>query len=84
MAENEGKVRTFLIGLIRLYQELISPWLGPRCRFYPSCSEYAIQALRAYGIVKGLMLAVRRLVRCHPLNPGGFDPVPDRVYKTRP
>jgi len=62
--------------LIRLYQRGISPLLGPRCRFYPSCSQYALEALDTHGLLRGLWLALRRLARCHPLNPGGFDPVP--------
>ena len=65
----------FLV-VIKLYQYLISPVLGPSCRFYPSCSEYACQAFERYGPVKGLLLAVKRLLRCHPFNPGGVDPVP--------
>lgn len=66
------------IFLIRLYQRLISPLLGPRCRFHPSCSRYAIEAFRRHGSLRGGWLTARRLCRCHPLNPGGFDPVPDR------
>jgi putative membrane protein insertion efficiency factor len=65
----------FLV-LIKLYQYLISPVLGPSCRFYPSCSEYAYHAFKRYGLAKGLLLAVKRLLRCHPFNPGGVDPVP--------
>jgi uncharacterized protein len=61
---------------IRLYQLLISPLLGPRCRFYPSCSAYAVEALQRHGAVRGSWLALRRLGRCHPWNPGGPDPVP--------
>lgn len=61
---------------INLYQLLIRPLLGPRCRFYPSCSEYAKEAIQTHGIVKGIYYAARRLLRCHPLNPGGVDPVP--------
>jgi putative membrane protein insertion efficiency factor len=63
---------------IRAYQLLVSPLLGPRCRFYPSCSAYAVQALRTHGPLRGTLLAVRRLLRCHPWNPGGIDPVPPR------
>lgn len=70
-----GKV---LIYLIRGYQRFISPLLGPRCRFYPSCSSYAIQAVERFGPLKGSALAVHRICRCHPLNPGGIDPVPDK------
>jgi putative membrane protein insertion efficiency factor len=61
---------------IRLYQLLVSPLLGPRCRFYPSCSAYAVEALQRHGALRGSWLAVRRLGRCHPWNPGGPDPVP--------
>jgi putative membrane protein insertion efficiency factor len=61
---------------IRLYQRLISPLLGPRCRFHPSCSVYAADAILTHGVLRGLYLAVRRLVRCHPWNPGGVDRVP--------
>ena len=62
--------------LVRGYQLIISPWLAPRCRFFPSCSCYAIEALQGHGIFHGLWLTVRRLGRCHPFNPGGHDPVP--------
>lgn len=65
-----------LIGLIRLYKYLVSPYLGNRCRFDPSCSEYAVEALKRHGAVRGLWLALRRVSRCHPWHEGGFDPVP--------
>lgn len=65
-----------LIGLIRAYQMLISPMRPPVCRFYPSCSSYAVTAIERFGLVKGSRLALRRLVRCHPWNPGGVDHVP--------
>jgi putative membrane protein insertion efficiency factor len=65
-----------LVAPIRAYQLLVSPLLGPRCRFYPSCSSYAVQALRTHGPLRGTLLAARRLLRCHPWNPGGLDPVP--------
>ena len=61
---------------IRAYQLLVSPLLGPRCRFYPSCSSYALEAIRAHGPLRGTWLAGRRLLRCHPWNAGGLDPVP--------
>ncbi|TXH05645.1 MAG: membrane protein insertion efficiency factor YidD [Nevskiaceae bacterium] len=67
-----------LIFLIRLYQRLLSPLLGPRCRFHPSCSQYAAEAIERFGPWRGGWLALRRLSRCHPLNPGGIDPVPDK------
>ena len=63
-----------LIALIRLYQKAISPLLRPSCRFYPSCSEYAAQAVTKYGPVMGLLEATWRILRCNPLNPGGIDP----------
>lgn len=68
--------RTVLIGFIRGYQLLLSPILPASCRFYPSCSEYTRQAVLKYGAVRGSWLGARRLVRCHPFNPGGYDPVP--------
>ncbi len=68
--------RTFGVGLIRFYQRWVSPYTPASCRFYPSCSEYAAEAISRYGVVWGGWLAVRRLLRCHPLHPGGYDPVP--------
>lgn len=65
-----------LVLLVRGYQLLISPLLGPRCRFQPSCSQYAIEALRTHGALKGSWLTLMRIGRCHPLHPGGYDPVP--------
>lgn len=69
---------TLLVGPIRLYQRTLSPLLGPRCRFHPSCSHYAIEAIERFGAARGTALALRRIVRCHPLNTGGYDPVPER------
>jgi putative membrane protein insertion efficiency factor len=68
--------RRLLASLIRGYQLVISPALPPSCRFTPSCSQYALEAVTRYGALKGTWLAARRLVRCHPFHPGGFDPVP--------
>ncbi|MEJ2098028.1 MAG: membrane protein insertion efficiency factor YidD [Deltaproteobacteria bacterium] len=65
-----------LLVLIKGYQFIISPVLGPACRFTPSCSEYAYQAILRYGAVKGLIFSVKRILKCHPFHPGGFDPVP--------
>lgn len=67
-----------LLGLLWLYQHLISPMTPPTCRFYPSCSQYAVIAIRRHGALKGSWLAVRRVGRCHPWNPGGVDDVPPR------
>jgi hypothetical protein len=67
--------QVFLV-LIRLYQKSISRLLPSSCRFYPSCSEYTFQAIEKYGILKGGWMGVRRIGRCHPFHPGGFDPVP--------
>ena len=69
---------------IRAYQLLVSPLLGPRCRFYPSCSTYAVEALRVHGPLRGTWLTARRLLRCHPWNPGGLDPVPPTSRPERP
>jgi putative membrane protein insertion efficiency factor len=63
------------ITLIRAYQILISPFLPGSCRFYPTCSEYTLTAIRQYGAAKGVFLGIRRLLRCHPFHPGGYDPV---------
>jgi putative membrane protein insertion efficiency factor len=68
--------RRLLAALIRVYQRVISPALPPACRFMPTCSQYALEAITRYGALRGSWLAVRRLVRCHPFHPGGFDPVP--------
>jgi len=62
--------------LIRLYQRWVSPCLPPSCRFFPSCSEYAAQAVTRHGLFRGSWLALRRLLRCHPFHSGGYDPVP--------
>ncbi len=71
-------VRRFLMLLIRAYQLAISPLLGPRCRFYPSCSCYAHEAIERHGPALGLWLAIKRILRCHPFTPGGYDPVPEK------
>jgi len=65
-----------LIWLVRAYQLLLSPFLPPSCRFYPTCSHYALEALQKHGAFRGFWLALRRISRCHPWHPGGHDPVP--------
>ncbi len=67
-----GKI---LVMLVRIYQIFISPLTAPSCRFYPTCSEYAITAVKRYGPFKGTYMGIRRILRCNPWNPGGYDPV---------
>ena len=69
-------MKTLLVWFLRGYQLLLSPLLGQKCRFYPTCSNYAIEALRVHGAARGSLLAARRVCRCHPWNPGGVDFVP--------
>jgi uncharacterized protein len=68
-------MRKIITGPIRVYQKIISPLLPPSCRFYPTCSEYAVQAVNKYGIIKGTFKAVYRILRCNPFNKGGYDPI---------
>jgi len=70
------------LGLIRFYQKFISPILPPSCRFYPSCSNYTYEAIKIHGFFRGSWLGMRRISRCHPFNPGGYDPVPPKKEKT--
>ncbi|WP_323922106.1 membrane protein insertion efficiency factor YidD [Aeromonas caviae] len=76
MAHSVTPLQWVAIKLIRLYQLIISPLLGPRCRFTPTCSQFAIEAIRLHGFIKGVWLASKRLLKCHPLSKGGYDPVP--------
>ena len=77
-------LRRIAILPIRAYQLLLSPMVGQRCKYYPSCSEYAAQAIQRYGILRGLVLAGWRLLRCNPWSRGGFDPVEEqRLFKPR-
>ena len=71
-----GAVRALLLGLIRLYQLTLSPWLGRQCRYEPTCSSYAAEALERFGVCRGVWLAAKRLGRCHPWGRSGYDPVP--------
>lgn len=79
-------IARLLVGGVRFYQLRLSPLKGaPTCRFTPTCSEYAVQALARHGAIRGSWLALRRIARCHPLHPGGFDPVPElRAREDRP
>jgi putative membrane protein insertion efficiency factor len=72
-------MRRVLQNLIRGYQLIVSPHLGPRCRFHPTCSHYALEAIGRHGAARGSWLAVRRIGRCHPWHPGGYDPVPESL-----
>lgn len=71
---NRGLTKSFIF-FIRAYQKYISPLKGPTCRFYPTCSQYSIEALKKYGVVKGSYLSIRRILKCHPFHPGGYDPL---------
>lgn len=71
-------MQTILLFLIRAYRYVLSPYLGSHCRFTPTCSEYAHEAIHSHGSARGSWLATRRLLRCHPWHTGGFDPVPDK------
>ena len=79
-------MKQLLVWVIRAYQLLLSPWMGQKCRFYPTCSNYALEALRVHGALRGSWLALRRVARCHPFHPGGVDFVPpaDESSKSPP
>lgn len=68
-------MKILVLFLISIYQKVISPLKPSTCRFYPSCSNYAFQAVEKYGVGKGLLLALKRIIKCHPFNPGGYDPL---------
>uniref|UniRef100_A0A7C3UQW5 Putative membrane protein insertion efficiency factor n=1 Tax=candidate division WOR-3 bacterium TaxID=2052148 RepID=A0A7C3UQW5_UNCW3 len=74
------KLAEMTLSFLRFYQKVISPLLPPTCRFYPSCSEYSILAIKRYGIIRGTFLALLRLIRCHPFSPGGVD-FPEEMYQ---
>ena len=74
-------MRFVLKFLIRVYQVALSPLLGPNCRYYPTCSQYAIEAIETHGSLRGAWLTIKRISRCHPWHEGGFDPVPGRCLK---
>jgi putative membrane protein insertion efficiency factor len=68
-------IKDLILKLIRFYKLFISPLLGKNCRFYPTCSDYTYQAIEKYGVRKGIWIGLKRIVRCHPYNPGGYDPL---------
>lgn len=74
-------MKSLFIGIIRFYQKFISPLTPPSCRFYPTCSHYGLEAYQRFGVIKGTYLTVKRILKCHPLHPGGFDPVPEKDTK---
>ena len=77
-------MKSLLLYPIGFYRRWISPFLPPHCRYYPTCSEYAVQAVSTHGAARGTRLALWRLLRCNPFSPGGFDPVPPIVHRTAP
>lgn len=80
MGKGRATVQKILIAVIRVYRYLLSPWLGQSCRFYPSCSHYALESIETHGSLRGSWLALRRLLRCHPWHAGGYDPVPPATH----
>lgn len=79
-AKGESKRKAagkLVIGLIKAYRAIVSSWMPPRCRFYPTCSQYMIQAVERFGVTRGVAMGLRRISRCHPWNEGGYDPLPE-------
>jgi len=74
--KEQTAVQKVFISMVRAYQDGISPYLGPHCRYFPTCSQYYIEAVQKYGAIKGSWLGMKRILRCHPGRPGGYDPVP--------
>jgi len=84
LVETRDPLQPLLTGAIRGYQRFLSPYFGSRCRFYPTCSAYTLEAVELHGTGSGLLLGLRRLLRCHPWHAGGFDPVPPPTEPRRP
>lgn len=74
-------MKKIILLLIKLYQKYISIFLGKNCRFYPTCSAYTYEAIEIFGIIKGIFLGIKRIIKCHPFHPGGYDPVPEKRDK---
>jgi uncharacterized protein len=74
-------IKKILLSIIRFYQTAISPLTPPSCRFYPTCSHYGLEAIQRFGPLKGSFLTIKRILKCHPFHPGGFDPVPEKETK---
>lgn len=79
MAASHSLSEKVLIAIIRFYQVIISPMIGPRCRFTPTCSSYGLEAIKMHGALKGSWLTLKRILKCHPLSAGGYDPVPPKI-----
>lgn len=76
-------MKKIILCMIRFYQKYISIFLGKNCRFIPTCSAYTYEAVEKFGVVKGVYLGIKRIIKCHPFNPGGFDPVPEEKEKKK-
>ncbi len=76
-------LKKIILNLIKIYQKLISPILGKNCRFIPTCSVYTYKAIEIHGVIKGIYLGVKRILKCHPFNEGGYDPVPPKKIKNK-
>ncbi len=74
-------LKAIFVTILKAYQIILSPWLGNRCRFYPSCSQYMIEAINRFGVIKGINLGIKRLTKCQPMCKGGIDPVPEHFPK---
>lgn len=79
----ETRISQFSVLLIKIYQNVVSPVIGPHCRYYPSCSAYTSLSIQRFGFIIGVYLGLKRLIRCHPWHPGGYDPVPTQIKRER-